>query len=264
MGQPVLGPVQATLDSAWVPQPSGVMCMDRKLCVSADAEGTDQIEVDFGDGTVQQQAVPPSAGAICHYFDQPGHFTVQVKAIGRCGASPVETLDVYVSPCQLSSASCCPANPVVWTDQRHYSALTTEGAIRRVYWDQGWTAETLAPWGPAIVRGSLVVTRNVNGAAVFEVVADSADLEPCSLVATAFGIFAVNSKGELVRTHWTGMEWESEIIPSYGGALVAGTLVEMEGERIGGLNENGELWNIWVNNGKIQFDTIPEGNGLSP
>lgn len=187
----------------------------------------------------------------------------------------------------LSSQTCCDANPIVWTADRHFYLLDEKGLVVRAFWRNGWqkefvdTTSVSAPIvrGSLIARGSghfagvsednMVVISQDNGTGIEVVPVNGAGrVYPCSLILSEkYGIFAVDFTNRLLRIYPDNNQWIVEKIDTYGADIVPMASTHMADGRIGGLNEDGELWNLWwdADNGKLQFNTIPEaGSGFVP
>ncbi len=110
-------------------------------------------------------------------------------------------------------------------------------------------------------HGEIFVTWNDSGTLRFALLSVVSNAVPDSLVLSGGnGVFGVTSAGNLFRTWWHNSH-QMEILPHYGGALVAQSLVAGEGigvhANVYGVNEHGDFFTTWNDQGTIRFALIP-------
>jgi hypothetical protein len=82
------------------------------------------------------------------------------------------------------------------------------------------------------------------------------------------GVIGINSSGNLVSKYKVDNQWQTQIIPSWGGKPVPGSLIT--GDLVGasgnvyGVNQYGQVFTTWANNGQITYALIPGTQGFDP
>jgi hypothetical protein len=166
-------------------------------------------------------------------------------------------------------------------------AVTKDGKLVRSWWmADRWRFETIPSWGGKIVAGSLIsgemrvigVTSEgrmfntyLDGGIVkfgllgdrTDVVAGSLALGGEALYDANSGIYAVTTGGELIRGWWANNAWHFETIPSWGGKIVAGSLVSGE-MRVYGTTDTGRVFNTYPAGNQIGFGILRDDVTVLP
>ncbi len=159
-------------------------------------------------------------------------------------------------------------------------AVSTNGALERFYWSNGWQRQVLHHSGADLVPGSLIRAGGeeefifgVNTAGqIFTTRSDTdpmssrlidppvrVSVHPDSLVMTGLGLFAVSINGALERFYRDSSHlWQRQTIPHWGADLEPGSMIRGgNGEGVYGVNTADQIFTTSIDNsGVISFELI--------
>ncbi|MFP6752831.1 MAG: hypothetical protein VB855_14215 [Pirellulaceae bacterium] len=172
------------------------------------------------------------------------------------------------------------AQALVMSHDSGLFVVSSSGELERSYWDSNtWHRQTIPHWGASLVPGSLIrgefgekiygvntdgqifTTWRDNGVITFTLInpPGGVSVRPDSLVMSHdSGLFSVGTNGALERFYWDSNTWHRQTISHWGAPLVPRSLIRGEfGEKIYGVNTDGQIFSTWRDNGVITFTLIP-------
>lgn len=173
----------------------------------------------------------------------------------------------------VSQTSCCGDGAIAWANSSHLFALHPDGNVKRWFWQGGAQAQWIQMAGNSpIVPGSFetlddtaVLVVNEAGQVIkvspagSEVIPGTTRVDPCSLVVTSRGIFGARTdNGNVIlidKNDWTIKEVAPWGPPHWP---VGSSMIEMADGRVGGVTKHGFPWNVWFDNGVMQWATMGE------
>jgi thermitase len=160
-------------------------------------------------------------------------------------------------------------------------ALQANGQIAKITWTGStWVQSTVSVWGPSIVPGSLISMGagrlagvsaaghvvNTYGTNSYGPIPQTFGIVPGTLrfSATRSAIFALNVFDDFVFLNWVGNKWVMDIIPCFGGPLIASS-VELctQASHVSAITASGCLAHTWNDpNGVTLSDGSKCGYGV--